>query len=209
MDIPLNAEVMCKDGRRCGRSTCVIVNPATEQITHLVVKERQFPFSERLVAIDKVVESTSTTIQLLCTRRELDRMEYFLEADYVRGEEPFIGYDGGQYWLTPYGVPAMTFPFVWHERLPPDELAVHKGTSAVATDGQVGRVDEFLVDPETEYITHLVLREGHLWGETDVSIPVSEIDRIEEDTVYLKLDKRSIELLPHIPIKRPMRESTE
>ena len=66
----------------------------------------------------------------------------------------------------------------------------------------VGRVDEFLVDRETEHITHLVLREGHLWGQKDVTIPVSEIERIEEDTVYLKLDKEEIERLPSIPVRR-------
>jgi sporulation protein YlmC with PRC-barrel domain len=66
----------------------------------------------------------------------------------------------------------------------------------------VGKVDEFLVDLSDGHITHLVLREGHLWGQKDVTIPVSEIQRIEEDTVYLKLDKHSIEKLPGIPVKR-------
>jgi hypothetical protein len=31
---------------------------------------------------------------------------------------------------------------------------------------------------------------------------MSEIDRLEEDTVYLKLDKQSIEALPAIPVRR-------
>jgi hypothetical protein len=47
-----------------------------------------------------------------------------------------------------------------------------------------------------------VLREGHLWGQKDVTIPVSQIERIEEDAVHLKLDKRSIEALPAIPVRR-------
>jgi sporulation protein YlmC with PRC-barrel domain len=29
----------------------------------------------------------------------------------------------------------------------------------------VGRVGEILIDAETGEITHLVLREGHLWGQ--------------------------------------------
>jgi sporulation protein YlmC with PRC-barrel domain len=71
-----------------------------------------------------------------------------------------------------------------------------------ATDGHVGQVDEFLVDPTNEHITHLVLREGHLWGQKDVTIPVSQIDRIEQDVVYLKLDKHGIEKLPSVPVRR-------
>ena len=66
----------------------------------------------------------------------------------------------------------------------------------------MGWVDEFLVDPEDGYITHLILREGHLWGQKDVTIPVSEIERIEENTVYLKLNKRDVGKLPAIPIRR-------
>jgi hypothetical protein len=63
-------------------------------------------------------------------------------------------------------------------------------------------VDEFLVDPENDVITHLVLREGHLWGKKDVTIPVSEIKKIAEEAVYLKLDKKAIESLPTIPVNR-------
>jgi hypothetical protein len=37
----------------------------------------------------------------------------------------------------------------------------------------------FVVDPKTGHITHLVLREGHLWGQRDVAIPVNAIERIE------------------------------
>jgi hypothetical protein len=40
MDIPVKAVVQCTDGPG-GRSTYVVVNPITEQVTHLVVKERQ------------------------------------------------------------------------------------------------------------------------------------------------------------------------
>jgi sporulation protein YlmC with PRC-barrel domain len=77
-----------------------------------------------------------------------------------------------------------------------------RGARVEATDGRVGRVDEFLIDPENDHITHIVLREGHLWGQRDVSIPVSEIERVEEDAVYLKLSKRKIEALPATPVRR-------
>jgi hypothetical protein len=46
------------------------------------------------------------------------------------------------------------------------------------------------------------MREGHLWGQRDVTIPISKIDRMEENTVYLKLDKESVEALPTIPVRR-------
>ena len=52
--------------------------------------------------------------------------------------------------------------------------------------------------PRTTASPHLVLREGHLWGKKDVTIPLDQIDRIEEDVVHLKLDKAAVEHLPSV-----------
>jgi hypothetical protein len=50
MDLPLNVDVHCLDGR-CGRSTYVIINPATDQVTHLVVREQWPSRTERMVPV--------------------------------------------------------------------------------------------------------------------------------------------------------------
>ena len=89
-----------------------------------------------------------------------------------------------------------------HENIPPNELTMHRGSQVYATDGLVGQVDEFLVEPKDGHITHLILREGHLWGKKDVSIPVSRIDHIEKDIVYLKINKDEIGSLPTLTIHR-------
>ena len=86
--------------------------------------------------------------------------------------------------------------------VPPGELAVHRGARVRATDGRVGRVDEFVIEPESGQITHLTMRTGHLWGDREVSIPVSEIGRIAENTVHLKLGKRQIGALPLLRVRR-------
>jgi hypothetical protein len=65
----------------------------------------------------------------------------------------------------------------------------------------VGQIDEFLVNSDGQ-ITHLVLRTGHLWGQKDISIPVSEIAHFSEQKVTLKLDKAQIKALPIIAIRR-------
>jgi sporulation protein YlmC with PRC-barrel domain len=88
------------------------------------------------------------------------------------------------------------------EQIPPGELAVHRGTEVEAVDGYVGKVDEFLIDPLTGHITHLVLRKGHLWGERDITIPVSQIDRVASEAVYLKLNKDAVNELPGITMHR-------
>jgi sporulation protein YlmC with PRC-barrel domain len=207
MDIPVNAEVHCADGR-CGRSTYVILNPTTEQITHLVVKAVEPPHTEFLVPVSLVVRTAPDRIWLECTAQELAGMEPFVDTEYIQAQlpeaaQPPTSYMQGQYLMWPYFVPDLEqYVPVERKHIPPHERAVHRGTQVVATDGHVGQVDEFLVDPAAGHITHLVLREGHLFGHRDVSIPVSEIERIDGDTVHLKLDKHAVGALPAIPVRR-------
>jgi sporulation protein YlmC with PRC-barrel domain len=179
-------------------------NRVTRQVTHLVVKEMWFPHMERLVPVELVTESTPHQIQLRCTVKEFADLDSFTETDFMQPAEPYQIYDMEEYRLSPYVLPEdeMAMP-IEYERVPHGELAIRRGTRVLAQDEHVGQVDEFLVDPTNMHISHLVLREGHLWGQKDVTIPVSEIDRIEEDAVYLKLDKASIERLPGIPVRRP------
>lgn len=202
MDIPINVDVLCA-GEKCGRSTSLIINPVNERVTHVVVTEVALPNIERLVPVDKILASSPNSIQLRCSRTELSKMDAFEETDFI---------EAGQLEASlPYSVPYQVWPYsmydevpmpVEHERIPAGEVAIHRGTPVRATDGEVGKVDEFLIDPENDTISHLVLREGHLWGKMDVTIPVSEIDKITGEAVYLKLNKKNIESLPTIPIRR-------
>jgi hypothetical protein len=149
------------------------------------------------VPIDLVVETTPHRIELRCSEQDLVKMKPFFETDFVEVKIPH--YDNGPFLIGAYAMSDIERVRVKREHLSVGELAVHRGARVEATDGHVGQMDEFLVDPLDEHITHLVLRQGHFWGHKDVTIPVSQIDRLEEETVYLKLDKRSIEALPSTP----------
>jgi hypothetical protein len=201
MDIPIDAQVECVDGA-AGSSTYVILNPVTRRLTHVVVKEEGFPWTERLVPVEMVAETSPDQIRLKCSRQELHGLESFVETEFVAGASPYGTYDLGQYHVWPYFVAEDESVTVEHERVPPGELAVRRGNQVRATDGDVGWVDEFLVDRDSEQITHIVLREGHLWGQKDVLVPVSEIGQIDEDRVYLTLSKEEIAILPTIPLRR-------
>jgi sporulation protein YlmC with PRC-barrel domain len=199
MDIPIGAEVFCTDGF-CGRSTRVVLKPKTEEVTHLVVKEKESPHKEILIPVTAVAATTPDSINLSYTRNKLAQLQPFLETDYVTVDIPH--YVSGVYSMaTDFYREPEVLP-VEHELTPEGELAMHRGARVEATDGYVGHVDEFLVDPENDHITHLVLQEGHLWGQKQVAIPVSQIQRMNEDTVHLKLDKRGVEALPATSARR-------
>jgi uncharacterized protein YrrD len=198
MDIPIHAKVLCEDGGACGHTTYVVINPVTEKMTHVVVQRTIWPNDQRLVPIELVTESAQDHIHLSCSKEQLAKMDTFIETEFVKAEVT-------QFLADPY---VLNWPFqytdveripVEHERIPVGDLAVRRGARVEATDGSAGHIDGFLVDETSEHITHLVLSEGHLWGHKDVTVPVSAIDRIEEDVVYLKLDREGIAHLPMIP----------
>jgi sporulation protein YlmC with PRC-barrel domain len=207
MDIPLNVQVECTDGI-CGRSVFVLIDPVADQVTYLVVKE-DASNTEYIVPVDFVAETIADIIRLRCNKAELEKMDPFIKTSfieeklqqnyaYARGE-----YTEGSYYYLPYVTSERTVQvLVEHRQIPQGELAVSRGTNVEATDGYVGKVDEFVVNPENGHITHLVMREGHLWGKKDVIIPVSALDDTRADTVFLKLDKHQIESLPTFPVQR-------
>jgi sporulation protein YlmC with PRC-barrel domain len=197
MEISMNAKVSCSDGP-CGKLICLVLMPTNEEITHVVVGDGSYPETQYLVPIERISESTPELIQLKCSHEELSKMPVFNKAEFISPD--LSGAYGGFSMMWPYAITTVGYITIDHEHVPPNELAIRRGASVEATDGHVGRVDEFLIDPANGAITHLILREGHLWGQKDISVPLSQIDRIEENTVWLKLDKQSIEALPAIPI---------
>jgi hypothetical protein len=208
MEIPLNAQVECNDGVY-GHSEFVLINPVSDQITHVVVKEDSSPNTEYNVPVGLLNETIAGTIRLGCTKAKMGTMDPFINTTFVQEKVPgknliYRGiYGVGSYYYLPYITTEKTvYESVKNQQIPPGELAVSRGTRVEANDGYVGRVDEFVVSPESGGITHLVMRKGHLWGKKEVMIPVSAIAGARGDTVFLRLNVRQIETLPTFPVHR-------
>lgn len=199
MDVPINAKVNCSDGP-CGRSTRVVLNPGTKKVTHLVVATGDaVSETEYLVDVDRVMESDPGKIRLTLSQADLSKMPVFSAAQFV--PSTLGGYTGMPYLMWPY-YPAITPMRVEGQAIPTSELIIRRGSRVNALEGPVGKVDEFLIDPANDQITHLIMREGHLWGKREVTIPVDQIDHFKDDTVFLRLSKLEIEKLPSVPVRR-------
>lgn len=207
MEIPLQAQVECTDGV-CGLSVYVLINPLIDEVTSLVVRETSSN-TEYIVPVDVVSATIADTIQLRCSKTELEKMAPFVQTEFVQEKVlDYAGYRGGiyglgSYFYMPYVTSEIRIPVsAEHQQIQAGELAVHRGTRVEATDGYVGKVDEFVVNPENGHITYLVMREGHLWGQKDVIIPISAMDDNGDDTLFLNINKHQIEALPTFPVRR-------
>ena len=207
MGIPLQAQVECTDGV-CGLSVYVLIDPVSDQVVHVVVKET-ITNMEYIVPVDVISATIADTIRLSCSKAELEKMPMFIQTEFVQEKVlDYAGYMGGTsgmgpYFYMPYVTSEVRVPLSKeHKQIPPGELAIHRGTRIEATDGYVGKVDEFVVNPENGHISYLVMREGHLWGDKNVIIPVSAMEDNGDDTVFLNINKHQIESLPTFAVQR-------
>jgi sporulation protein YlmC with PRC-barrel domain len=204
--------VQCTD-LPCGESTDVIINPVTKTVTHFALKDKKLPGNPtRLVPIDKVASATHDRITLNCTRDEVARMRPFIVTNFVPQAGTGQDFAAGSFYASSYAISDASdaqykvgnkgYAGVNEEQVPRGERSVTAGMKIEASDGKVGTLDELVLDPNSGEITHIQMREGHLWGKKDVAIPIEEVDFADADTVYLKIDKAAVKTLPAVKVKR-------
>lgn len=206
MDISIHTEVRCTDGL-VGKSKHLIVDLVTEQVTHVVVKTKEGG-REYLVPLDKISSADREAIHLNCSKDEISDLTpfhaaYFNASDTYGGPAPLPseGMPSSNTLYHPYRI-AETGTEEAPVQPPTEQQAINKGAVVLATDDRVGKIDELVIDPKTHRITHLVLRQHELIKQLEITIPVSEIERVEMVTVYLKIDKSEVASLPTVTLKK-------
>jgi sporulation protein YlmC with PRC-barrel domain len=210
----IGSEVACADGI-CGDLRRVVVDPVARTITHLVVEPRHRRNAGHLVPVE-LVTSTANEIQLRCTKSEFDALEEAQETQFIAGAGGGLGYREGQLLSLPYfglarglgiggtvGSTARREPHAGtYDRVPLGEVEVRRGDHVDATDGAIGRVKGLVIDPSDHHVTHIILDEGHLWGEKTVAIPIRAVSRVGE-VIRLELTKDEVRDLPPVQVDHP------
>ncbi len=187
MDIKLNTPVVYFDGERAGHVTGLILDPKTNKLTHLIV---QMDGIEYLVPAILIRDVTPNGVRLDRTVKSLADQPPLVETHYVRSMLDFYDYDEMK---TRY-VPKIFA--VEREEIPDGEEAIRHGMAVFAKDGRVGHVDEVLVAPTSEHITHLVVRAGHLWSAKEVIVGIDHVKSVDDDGIYLKSTKAQVSEFP-------------
>ena len=188
-EFAMGAMASCADGPG-GKVTRVIIDPATDTVTHLVIEPGHRLWASRLVPLD-LVETKADGIRLRCTVAEFGRLEAAEETQLVDDFTGGLGLGGP---FTPMGV-SSAGQAVLQDVVPPGEADIDRGEPVHALDGEIGRVEGFQVDPGDHRVTHVLLQEGHLWGRKEVAIPVSAVTKVENG-IWLNLTKEQVEDLP-------------
>lgn len=209
--LSIGAVAVGSDGYR-GEVRAAVIDPVAATVTHLVVEPEGRSGLARLVPLklaeaeadsdDYDVRATPGKLRLRCTEAE------FMNLDAA--EETLAEFAVGQ------TVPVQLLPPGWRgtgepvaeggdipripERetvdvTPPGEVEEHGGDHVHATDGDIGRLRGFRLDPASGRVTHVLLAEGHLWGRKEVAIPFDQIVGFDQG-IRLGLAKKQVRDLP-------------
>ena len=219
----IGASVHCTDGP-CGHVIRVVINPVAKVVTHLVVGPRLEHGShvDRLVPVD-LAEATADGIKLNCTLAGFEHLDPAEETEFLPagGLPGYLGYGSEQalswryYGLTwgkgtgdTDGLDSSAGPgredfrrVVKYDSVPIGDVQIRHGDSVNATDGEIGKVEGLAIDPDNNQVTHVLLQEGHLWGQKEVAIPIGAVTDAEAG-IRLNLSKEQVENLPPVSIDR-------
>jgi hypothetical protein len=204
----IGARASCSDGS-CGEVRRLIIDPATDTVTHLVIQPGHRREASRLVPV-RLVDAAAGEIRLRCTLAQFGQLEPAEEVDLIEG--PLVGsgdiasdglaYGSSAAAYAPLGGAGANMGLTpGHRRtmindvVPVGEAQVRPGDRVHAVDGEIGRVQGFLVNPGDGRVTHVLLQEGHLWGRKEVAIPLSAVTEVDPE-IRLNLTKQQVEDLP-------------
>ena len=216
-EFTIGVEVTCEDGV-CGDLRRVVIDPIARTLTHLVVEPRHHQHTGHLVPID-LVDTTTKELRLRCTMAQFEALEDAEETQFLPGAPGQSGYGQNQVLSLPFfglgmGMGGMgmgmrnmgmvTGPQAFaYDKVPAGEVEVRRGQHVHAADGPIGRVQGLVVDPSDHHVTHVLLAEGHLWGEKEVAIPISAVTGVDENGAQLNLTKDEVRDLPPVDIDHP------
>jgi hypothetical protein len=222
MALTIGSCVSCIDGP-CGVLTRLVIDPLKRTLTHLVVDPKRHEELGRLVPIAKVTSSTGG-VRLLCTKAEFEHLGSARATDFIPGNDSYTGYRREEMLTFPhYGLGSGNGLFVGgmghgmqgessgahypsqtvtYDAVPLGEVEVRRGDHVHATDGNIGRVEGLIIDPENDGVTHLLLQEGHLWGRKEVAIPITAVTDVSAG-IKLRLCKSEVEALPPVDFGHP------
>jgi len=202
-DYQIGAAVHCLDGR-CGKLTRVVIDPATNEITDLIVEKGALMRSDRVVPIAAITRVSREGIWLDVKSDKVETYAKYTEREFVVpvedwGHERHDAYHTS-IWMMPYGqafidqaVPMRAQHVT--EGIASTLEAIGRGTAVMGAEGQLGTVNHVLANRESEEITHLIVRRGGLLPDYCI-MAIDQVTEIDDDGIHTTLTDEEFGALP-------------
>lgn len=215
MELKDGVGVFTLDGEQVGKINRFVLDPATNEVTHIVVQKGWLSPGNKVVPLWMVSFATEEKVMLTRDADDFNQLPSFQETHFVKttgenvdtAEHPTITGSATYYWYPPLGYvgypPAYGSleynpwsPVETTRNIPEETVPLKENSKVMSSDGEyVGDVERLFVETDSNRTTHLVIKHGVLF-KTQKIIPAQWVKSIEEDKVNLIVSSKLIERLP-------------
>lgn len=213
MRIKLGAKVVAENDEKVGEIEKVVIDPKTEEITHVVIR-KGFLFSEdKLVPVSLLGIADEDEIRLRAPQEEIELLPDFESRKFLLYSDLDEAYKQERGYATPVimyppaglghvgmGMPAQP-PLVAkvEENIPEDSVAIQDGADVIGMEGEkVGEVEEVFIDPELDQANYILVSKGFILKERKL-VPMDWVQELKEGKIHLAVNTKIIEQLPDYP----------
>jgi uncharacterized protein YrrD len=208
--------VVTPGGEEVGKVNRFVLDPATNEVTHVVIQKGWLLPEDKVVPFQMVSSGTENKLVLNEEIGDFDQLPPFEETHFVRAtdedpndpvptDDPAYQYTPAFYWYPSHsniGYPGLGLGhYAWpttetKRNIPDDTIPLKEGADVISSDGEhVGDVERLIVEPESNKATHFVISQGMLFKDRKL-VPAHWVKSVEEDKVYLVVSSRLLERLP-------------
>lgn len=218
MQFKEGANVHTADGQNIGSIDRVVIDPRTNEVSHVVVRQGMFFTEDKVLPTDQIDTATADGVRLRANVENLDDLPRFEETYYLPLDEsdpttsgagyarPYYGYPpvglGLGYYPSFYGAgsyggyAAQPYAVATERNIPEGTVGLKEGAKVTSADGKtVGNVARVFTDDQMQQATHLLISEGWLFKEQKV-VPVAWIKSMDEDEIQLNVDAHRLDRVP-------------
>ena len=220
MQFKQGTHVFTSDGKNIGSIDRVVLDPKTDEVIDLVVRQGWLLSEDKVVPIGLVETATEDRVTLYEAEHNLPTLPKFEETYCIPVDElerqgkrvtstedyaaSMYGYPpiGVAWWAhrTTAGYPAVALGPEYTERvqenIPEGSVAVKAGARVLSLEGDhIGNVEDVFIDAATHRATHVVISQGLVFKERKL-IPTNWIKRAGEDDLTLTVNRETVHKLP-------------
>jgi uncharacterized protein YrrD len=177
MQIDIGARVRTRDQGDVGEVHRVVVDVDREEVVSIVVLKGRWLSRDILVPLAYVERADADGVALSLVTDELEQLPDFVYNEFVTPPPTWT-------FPMPYPGGAVYVPMAQRERLGGNEVDLTPGTRVLATDGDLGSVDQIEIDSASGRLDAFWVKRGGLFPH-DLRIPAEWVTRLDADGVHL------------------------
>jgi uncharacterized protein YrrD len=205
--------VFTPDDKQVGRINRFVLNPTTNEVTHVVVQKGWLLTEDKVVPWHMVRSATEDRVVLNMDTHDFENLPPFEESNFIRAaDEDIRPLDSPEYVAYPayYWYPAQGYSgypgygleyYLWPpaektRNIPENTIPLKEGASVISSDGDhVGDVERLIIDKDSNRATHFVIAQGILFKDRKL-IPAHWVEWVDEDEVHLIVSSKLLRGLP-------------